>query len=89
MIDSTKVFRKVKFINAQADFKLVTYRSVVNPLTDGTELLDNDFGNETIYKIIPNFMIISINNMSQHEDVPYHLDLICTDFLVQLIVMYI
>lgn len=53
MIDSTKVFRKVKFINAQADFELVTYRSVVNPLSHGAKLLDNNFGNKTIYEIIP------------------------------------
>lgn len=57
MIDSTKVFRKVKFINAPADFELVTYRSVVNPLTDGAKLLDNNFGNETIYKITLVFVV--------------------------------
>lgn len=67
----------------------MTYRSVVNPLSHGAKLLDNNFGNETIYEIIPYCMFISIDNMSQHEHVPYYLDLICTDFLEQLIVMYI
>lgn len=41
----------------KADFELVTYRSVVNPLTDGTKLLENNFGNETIYKITLVFVV--------------------------------
>lgn len=41
-----KIFGKIKVIKAPAGFKLMSYKFVVNALTNCTKLLGNNIGNE-------------------------------------------
>lgn len=59
-----KIFGKVKFIKAPARFKLMIYRFVVNVLTHCSTLLGINYVKEKIYKIIFDFMVISIGSTS-------------------------
>lgn len=50
-----KYFRKVNIIKATAGLELITYRLVVNDLTNCTMLLDNNYRTENIVKITLDF----------------------------------
>lgn len=63
---------KLNTLKSPARFKLIAYRSVVNFLTHFATLLDDNFGKETIYKILLDLSFISINNTSQHGGVSNH-----------------
>lgn len=58
----------------------MTNRYIVNPLTHCTELLDDNYRKETIYKLYL-ILFISKNCTSQHGGVHYHLRKNC-NFIV-------
>lgn len=59
-------FRKLKLIKAPAVIELMTYRFVVNAITNCAKLLSNNFGKGNIHKINILDFIVSIVNTSQY-----------------------
>lgn len=58
---------KVTILKSPAEFELTTCKSVGNPLTQCATLLEDNFGKETIYKIIHDFIVYFDNKVIRQD----------------------
>lgn len=56
--NTSKIFGKVKFIEASVGYKLMTNKFVVNALTHCTTLLSNNWGKENVYEFMLDYLQI-------------------------------